>query len=172
IELGAERVIEGRRVAPDEVERENLLGLLPGCGLALGACVQTRAQQHERDQRSRETITHRVDSADFIRTVGVQYSSPVSARSIATCRSCAAAYFNTNADAPARNAARATVSSPPAVTSTTFVCGSEALIVRQTSSPLTSGMARSATITSGLSVTAASSSARPSRTEPTTSHKG
>jgi hypothetical protein len=45
VEPGAERVVEGRRIAPDHVKREHLLGLLSGDGLAGDACVQARAEQ-------------------------------------------------------------------------------------------------------------------------------
>ena len=114
--------------------------------------------------RSQSAGPHRCGSAR-----GVQNVSPVSAHSIAAGRSSAAAYFNTKAEAPARNATRATFSSPPAVTSTTLICGNECLMVRQASSPFIPGMARSATMTSGWSAAAASRSARPSRTAPTTS---
>ena len=45
VESGAKRVVEGWRIAPDDVEGEHLLGRLPGCGLAVGAGVRAGAGQ-------------------------------------------------------------------------------------------------------------------------------
>src|SRR5215831_5642062 len=84
----------------------------------------------------------------------------------------AAEFFSTKPDPPARKASAARSGSSFTVKKITLTSGIERMSCRAASRPLSWGMAMSSTTTSGRSFGAASSSARPSATAPTTSHSG
>src|SRR5215470_5580700 len=84
----------------------------------------------------------------------------------------AAEFFSTKPDPPARKASAARSGSSFTVKKITLTAGIRRLSCRAASRPFSRGMAMSSTTTSGRSFGAASSSARPSATAPTTSQSG
>src|SRR5262245_8974008 len=99
--------------------------------------------------------------------LGVRYVLPRSTVWMAATSSCPAACFTMKPEAPARRASAARSASACMVRKITRAVRPSALRRRSASSPLIPGMARSLTMTSGLSCRAALSSCCPSATVPT-----